>query len=196
MSTQDVPDRPVVGRVIQPPAPGRESAGPPLTELVQEIASVARGMHELFAHARREARYRVQYLRSQVQCDSNGDAAVVLFEVPQGASASLTWLSIDEGGATITPAAPDTTATLWHAIYAGGGGAPTQALRAVKGNLLDCRPNDPTVDAQIPFAYVWGDEKAAPRLVGPEAFIFVVDGATANAQILLRGAVCIEQPSQ
>jgi hypothetical protein len=184
----------VPGRVLTPPAPGAESAGPALVDLVQDLGHTVRVMQSLFMDARRDLRYRYQTVRAQFQCDANGDGAVELFEVPQGAVAALVILAIDSGGAAITPANPDTGANLWHAIYAAGGGSGTAAQVAAKGNLLDCRPNAPTPDAQIPFAYVYGSEQAAPRLQGPEAFYLVVDAAAANSQILARGVVCIEQP--
>lgn len=184
----------VPGRVVRPPAPGAESVGPPLVELVQELRHTAQVMQSLFRHARQDVRYRLQYLRGQFALDGNGDGAAELFEVPQGAVASLGWLALDEGGAAVTPANPTTSANLWHAIFAVGSGTPTAAQAASKGAFLDGRPNAPTPDAQIPFAYVYGSEKAAPRLAGPQAFWLVVDAATANAVITFNGIVCVEQP--
>lgn len=184
----------VPGRVATPPAPGTESIGPPLVDLVAELRHTAQVMQSLFSYARRDVRYRLQHLTGQFQCDGNGDGGVEIFEVPQGAVASLGWLAIDEGADAVTPANPDTNANLWHAIFAVGSGTPTAAQAAAKGGFLDGRPNAPTPDAQIPFAYVYGSEKAAPRLAGPQAFWLVVDAATADSMITFRGIVCVEQP--
>lgn len=192
MSTQDVVSEQVPGRLVTPPAPGTESIGPAMVDLVTEMRSIARMTQALYTDAVRDVRYRYEYVRKQFQCDANGDGAVQIFEVPQGATAALTVLSVDQPG--VTPAAPNTSADLWHAIFGGPGGNPTPAQVNAKGEMLDMRPNAPSPDAQIPFAYLYGDVKAAPRLPGPEAFWFVVDAATASAQILLRGIVCIEQP--
>lgn len=192
MSTHDVADRPVPGTVARPPAPGAESAGPPLVDLVQELRATTAAAMRLFADARRDVQYRFQQIRAQVTLDANGDGAVILYQVPQGASAALTWLAVDE--ASVTPANPDTSANLWHAIYAGPPGSPTAVQVAARGALLDCRPTAPGTDAQIPTSYIWGDQKAAPRLVGPECFWFVIDAGTANAEVFLRGVACVEQP--
>ena len=179
--------------VGRPGAPGSESAGPPLTDLVWEMRRAVEALEGLYRGARLEAQVRYQAFGVQLQLDANGDGAAKLFEVPGGATGYLMHCALDEAG--VTPAAPDTSATLWHAIYASAaGGTPTAAQLAVVGNLLDCTPMSPTVDAQIPFVYLYGAKEAALVLVGPGSFYLVVDAATASRQCFARGGVLVEQP--
>lgn len=166
--------------------------GPELAQMVQLLERTAEGLAALYRMARLEAQYRYQSYNVGFESDSNGDGAVLLFEVPQGATGYLMHCAVDEAG--VTPATPDTRATLWHAIVAAGGGTPTAAQVKQARALLDCSPVVPTIDTQIPFVYLYGDPKAAPCLVGPQAFYLVVDAANPAVQISARGGVYIEQP--
>ncbi len=177
------------GHVRQPPAPGSEVAGPALTELVYELRQYTRGMMELLSRAKTEARIRYITGRAVGQSDANGDAVIMLEQVPQGATGHLVWCAIDLAG--VTPAAPMTAATLWHAIYAASSASRNPVA---VGALLDCSPNDPAVDAQLPHVYSYGDPYTSPTLVGPEAFYVVVDATTAARQIGVRYGLLIEQP--
>lgn len=179
----------VPGRVVTPPAPGAESAGPALVDLVQELRAVSQLAQMYFNRARLAAGEQMYTGVQQEATDANGDAAVRLFEVPQGTTGYLTLATVDEAG--VTPAAPDTSANLWHAIYAGPPGDPTPAQLALVGNMLDAMPNSPVVDAMIPFNYAYGNKETAPTLVGPGTFWFVVDAANATRQIAVRYNVVI-----
>lgn len=182
----------VAAGVRRPPEPGAEVAGPPLTDLVAELRSVAQGMERLYREAIREAQVRTVTQRAPFQTDSNGDGAVDLFQVPQGATGYLTRLVANLGDTT--PAAPVTAATLWHAILGGQAGTETFAQAFRNGTLLAFQPDSPAADAQLPAQYEFGDFRTAPCLVGPQTFIFVVDGATANSQIVCQFTVLIVQP--
>lgn len=180
----------VPGRVRRPPAPGEISAGPALTELVVETRRAAVAIEQLTRAARAEAHVREYQLRGSFNTDANGDGGARLFEVPQGATGYLVWLALDQVG--VSPAGPDTSADLWHALYSGAG-ASAAAVIAV-GNLLDCQPLTPAADAQIPYVYSYGSRESAPTLIGPEAFWIVVDGATASRTHGYRGKVIVLQP--
>lgn len=183
----------VPGRVTQPPAPGAESAGPPLTDLVQELKRAAEGLESLYRQARFEARERVQTVRAQDDTDGNGDALLELLSVPQGATGYLMSLVLELSG--VTPAAPMTSATLWHAIYAASGpGISVSAQVVAQGALLDCSPLTPAADAQLPYVYTYGDRYGAPTLVGPQTFYAVVDAATAARVVSARASILIVQP--
>lgn len=181
----------VDGRVTTPPAPGGDSAGPPLTDLVYELSRTRQALEQLVGRARSDS---IVLLNAGVvggQTDGSGDLALKLAEVPQGATGHLMLAAIDEAG--VTPAAPDTAGTLWHAIYAGPPGSATAAQVIAVGNLMDCQPLTPAADAQIPHAYTYGERWGAPTLRGPQSFWLVIDGATASRQIAVRYAVLIEQ---
>lgn len=182
----------VAGRVERPPAPGTESAGPALTELVVEFRRTTQALEQLTRQARLDAQLRLATGVVTGNTDANGDAALRLFEVPAGATGSLMLLALDEGG--VTPAAPDTAGTLWHAIYAGPQGASSAAQIISIGNMLDCQPLTPAADAQIPYSYTYADRWGAPTLRGPQTFWLVVDGATAARQLAARFAVLLSQP--
>ena len=183
----------VAGQVRQPPAPGEEAAGPALTNLVRELRESVIGLESLYRQALRTARERYYTGVALDQTDSNGDAVIHLFSVPQGATGHLLLAAVDEAG--VTPAAPDTSANLWHAIYAASGpGMERAADVAVVGSLMDCLPTSTTVDAVIPFAYLYGDRYSAPTLVGPQSFYLVIDAATAARQVAVRYGVLVVQP--
>lgn len=186
------PDFEVAGRVARPPAPGSESAGPALADMVGELARTRQALEQLTREARRESRQRYVSGIATIDLDSNGDGAVLLLEVPQGATGHLCWATFDIRGAT--PAAPVTGADLWLAIYAGSGGTLTAAQVAVTGALLDCEPNSVAAAAQLPFRFDYGERWTAPTVVGPTGFVAVVDGATADLQVAVRYGVLLEQP--
>jgi hypothetical protein len=178
-------------RVRQPLGPDPDVAGPALTPIVYELQRVVNGLDVLYSRARMEAQLRPQVGVAQANTDANGDAVLKLFEVPQGATAYLLLCALDQAG--VDPASPQTSATLWHAIYGAGAGVSTTGVVAV-GNLMDARPNAPTPDAQIPFAYVYASRYGAPTLVGPATFYAVIDGAGATRQVAARFVALIEQP--
>lgn len=180
------------GVVRRPAEPASEVAGPPLTELVYQLRRAADGLHSLYARAKQESQVRYYTGRAQGQTDGNGDVAIWLQEVPQGATGYLTICAIDMAG--VTPAAPVTSANLWHAIYAGGGINLTAAQITVVGAMLDCSPDSPVADGQLPFVYRYGDWRCSPTLVGPQSFYVVIDAATAARQIGVRFGMLIEQP--
>lgn len=180
------------GRVQTPPPPGAASAGPALSEMVAELSRTRQALEQLTREARREAQERLHAGTVGGGTDANGDLALKIFEVPQGATGYLTLLAVDEAG--VTAAVPDTSALLWHAIYAGSPGSPTAAQVARVGNMLDCLPQAPGTDAQIPFVYVYADRYASPALVGPGVFWLVVDAAAANVQVAVRFNVLVVQP--
>lgn len=179
------------GRVRTPPAPGEESAGPPLTEMVALLGRTVAGLDALYRQARQEAVKREYHGVASGQTDANGDLAVRLYEVPQGATGKLLYATFDLAG--VTPASPMTAATLWHGIYAAPAGASTLAQVVAVGAMLDCQPDTVAADTQLPFPYHW-DYLAGPGLVGPGAFYAVVDATTAARQLAVRFGVCIEQP--
>jgi hypothetical protein len=164
-----------------------------LTPLVYELRRAAEGLEKLHSQARREAQVRYLPLSAALQTDGNGDGAVKLYEVPGGATAWITWLAVDEGGA-VTLAAPDTRATLWHGIFAGQPGTPSAAQVVAQGSLLDGQPSSVAADAQIPAVYTYGSERAGPCLIGPGSFYFVVDAANANVRLAIRCGVYVETP--
>ncbi len=173
------------------PPPGAEAVGPPLTDLVIEMRRAAQAMEALYRQAKLEALERLQTGVTQGVTDGNGDAVLRIFEVPQACTGYLMLCAVDEAG--VTPATPDTSATLWHAIYAGGAGSPTAAQVTAVGNQLDQIPNSPTVDGQIPFTYIYADRYSAPALVGPGVFYLVIDAATATRQVAARYQVLVVQ---
>lgn len=180
------------GKVRQPPAPGALSAGPALTEMVEQLSRTRQALEQLTREARAEARTRYVSGVATIDLDANGDGAVLLLEVPQGATGHLCWATFDIAGAT--PAAPVTNADLWMGIFAGQGGTLTGAQAARVGSLLACEPNDVAAAAQLPFRFSYGDRWTAPTLVGPLGFVAVVDGATAELQVAVRYGVLLEQP--
>lgn len=187
------PTRDITPGIRRPPAPGSESAGPPVGELIQLLHRNALGLESLYRQAQSEARERCIHGSASFNSDGNGDGTVGLFAVPGGATGYLMHLAIDQEGST--PAAPNSNATLWHAIYAGTGAGITDPTKVVaQGALLDCSPSSPLTDAQIPYVYLYGDRYGAPSLVGPGAFYFVVDGALANRRHSLRFNIVISQP--
>jgi len=186
------PEYDVPASVRVPPAPGEESAGPALTDLVRETRRAATALEALYRQARYEAGERLYPVMVPFATDGNGDAAIKVFEVPQGATGYLMQLALDQAG--VTPAAPNTSASLWHAIYAGPQGTLTQAQVRAVGALLDCSPLTPAADAQIPYVYTYGDRYGAPALVGPGVFWFVVDAATASVQHAIRANLLVVQP--
>ena len=187
------PDYDVPAAVRRPRAPAEEVAGPALTDLVAEFRRANDGMAQLLQRAKMEAIERCYHGRTQFGTDSNGDGCASLFAVPQGATGYLMMLAIDQDG--VTPAAPNTAPTLWHAIYDGSQPDITDPTKIIKvGSLLDCSPLSPAADAQLPYVYTYGDRYGAPTLVGPGVFYFVVDGATASKQHALRYNVVIAQP--
>ena len=62
----------VEGRVLRPPPPGGESAGPPLTDLVVTVRDAVSALEALYHQARYEAMYRIQRGVTQSATDSNG----------------------------------------------------------------------------------------------------------------------------
>lgn len=187
-----VPEVELPAAVRRAPAPGEEAAGPPLTHLVVDLRRAVDALEALYRRARQEAQVRYVTGRAGGQTDANGDAAIFLFEVPQGATGYLVHCALDEDG--VTPANPDTSLNLWHAIYAGSGKDQTRAQVVAVGSLLDCTPQSPGIDTQIPFVYLYGEHYAAPTLVGPQSFYLVIDAATASKQIGVRFGLLIEQP--
>lgn len=185
-------DLPVAGEVPRPPAPGAESAGPALAEMVVELGRTRQALEQLTREARREAALRFISGVATIDLDANGDGAVLLVEVPQGATGHLCWATFDIAGAT--PSNPMTSATLYHGIYAGAGGTLTAAQVTRVGSLLDCRPNEVAADAMLPYSYQYGGQYAGPVLRGPSGFVAVVDAATADLQVAVRYGVLIEQP--
>jgi hypothetical protein len=181
------------GAVARPPAPAGESAGPPLTDLVIEVRRALRAELSLLAQARGEAQAREHLGVASGQLDASGNALLKLFEVPAGATGYLMAAALDEP-AVATAANPDTNANLWHGIFAGGPAARAPADVIGPGSLLDCRPLAPTPDAQIPFVYTYGSERAAPTLVGPGTFYAVIQAATAGRLIVCRWHVYVAQP--
>jgi hypothetical protein len=177
--------------VRKPLGPDEDIAGPALTPLVYELRRVVNGLDILYARARQEAQLRPQIGVAQANTDANGDALLKLFEVPQGATAYLMLCAIDQAG--VDPGSPQTSATMWHAIYGAGAGVSAAGVVAV-GNLMDARPNAPTIDAQIPFAYVYASHYGAPTLIGPATFYVVIDGAGATRQVAARFVALVEQP--
>lgn len=182
----------VPGVVAQPPAPGRESAGPAMTPFEVNAFEAVRALHELLAYAKRDQGERAQTFIATDQTDANGDALLELFSVPAGSQGRLTWCCVDE--ASVTPAAPDTSGNLYLAIYAAASQGITDPaqVRAV-GALLDAMPSSPAADAQIPFAFLYGSPKAAPLLRGPATFYLAIDAAQASRQVAARGVVYVEQ---
>jgi hypothetical protein len=151
-------------------------------------------LEQLYHQARYEAMYRIQRGVAQGATDSStGDALLQLFQVPQGCTGYLMLCALDEAG--VTPAVPDTSATLWHAIYGTGGPASTQAGVVAVGQLFDFQLNAPTRgDAMLPDVYKYAAKEGAPSLVGPGVFWAVIDAATVSRQVAARYAVLVEQP--
>lgn len=179
----------VPGRAMTPPAPGQETIGPALVDLVAELRQVVSLERVLAARAARDAIEDIYTGMVQGATDANGDAALKLFEVPQGAKGYLTLATVDMAG--VTPASPDTNANLWHGIYGSSAADPTAAQADQVGGLLDAMPNSPSVDAMIPFNYAYGNRETAPCIMGPQAFYFVIDAATATRQIAVRFNVVV-----
>lgn len=186
------PDFEVTGRVLTPRAPGEEAAGPALTELVAQLSRTRVALEQLTREARREARQRYVSGIVTIDLDGSGDGAVLLCEVPQGATGHLCWATFDIAGAT--PGNPVTNADLWLGIFAGSGGTLTRAQVVATGALLDCEPRSPLANAQLPFRFSYGERWTAPTLVGPLGFVAVVDAATADLQVAVRYGVLLEQP--
>lgn len=186
---EDIP-----GRALRHPAPGAESVGPALVDFVQELRRTTAGLEALYSQARLEAMYRTQRGVAQGQTDSNGDLVLPLFTVPGGCTGYLMYAAIDEAG--VTPAAPDTNANLWHAIYAAAAPLATRQADVVAvGQLLDFQLTAATAgDAKIPDVYRYSDKVGAPSIHGPLTFYLVVDAATAARQVAVRYAVLVEQP--
>lgn len=201
MSTQDVEQIQVPGNVVRPPAPGSESAGPALADLVAQMGYVTRGMEALVMRASREARNRTELIRAQLALDANAEGAVKLFEVPQGAEACLTWLTVDVQDPAVHPtqgAKRTLGADEWHALYSGGSNTAAQ-FDLARGSLL--MPGWDILEAvMFPFMYPITSMECAPRLKGPEAFWFVkrnsLGGGTpsSNQTLTLRGAAIVYQP--
>jgi hypothetical protein len=172
-------------------APG-PMAGPPLTDLVVELRRTADAMMQLYRQAQFTARERVHRVKASAQLDANGDAAIELFQVPQGSTGYLMILAIEQG--TATPGTPITSATLWHAIFGHTDGGQKSAAQAAAGTLLDCSPITPAADAQIPYVYTYGDRYGSPTLVGPGTFYLVIDASTASEAVHVNGSVLVCQP--
>lgn len=186
----------VRGLVRTPPAPGAESAGPPLSELVIATRQAVQAELALYRQAQLEARRRTYELVAQGQSDANGDVFLALFSVPGGATGHLTRCCVDMAG--VTPAAPVTSANLWLAIVAGSGPgatAPPVANAVQVGSMLHCSPSSPAADAQIPCVLVNAENlESAPTLVGPATFYLQIDATTAARQVAARYVVVVEQP--
>lgn len=182
------------GRVLRPPAPGSDSTGPALTELVVSVRQAVAALQALYSQARAEAMYRIQRGVAQGATDgTTGDALLQLFQVPQGCTGYLMLCALDEAG--VTPAAPDTSGTLWHAIYGTAGPAANQADVVAVGQLFDFQLNAPTRgDAMLPDTYKYASKEGAPSLVGPGVFWAVIDAANTARQVAARYAVLVEQP--
>lgn len=178
--------------VRRPGAPGAESAGPPLTELVHTLSVTNRALESLAAYARLDQRERMQDFTATAQSDGNGDALLELFQVPSGAQGFLTWCAVDMAG--VTPASPVTSATLWLGLYAAASAGITNPAQVVAvGSLLDMSPDSVAADAQIPFTFRYGCHHTCPLLRGPATFYLVVDATTAARQLAARGSVYVEQ---
>lgn len=184
-------------RVKQPPPPGEESAGYPLTPLVTELKAQRQILDKLHARALSEMQCRTAIIRASNNTDAGtGDAVLELYEVPPGYIGYLVHLQVDEAG--VTPAAPDTNANLWLGIYGGEqSGQTTQAQVVAIGALLDALPDRPTAaggfDGQIPATFRYGDYRCAPTLKGGSVFYLVIDAATASRQVYARGTVYLER---
>jgi hypothetical protein len=149
--------------------------------MVAELAASRFALERLALQAKSTAHERLQTGVSSAQLDNNGDAVIHLFSVPQGATGYLMLAAVEE--ATFTPAAPDTSGTLWHAIYeAPGAGMDTQAQVVAQGSLRDFLLSAPTRgDAMIPDVYKYADRYGAPSAVGPNSFYLVIDAAAGVA---------------
>lgn len=178
----------VPGSSSRPPAPGGESAGPPLTMLDFQT-SLERMLERLLERdARQRSGYRYYEAVIPFATDASGNAAVKLFEVPAGALGSLVLVAVDEAG--VTPQSPDTRATLSLELVIGSAGT---TLSASVGELVDCLPQTPGVAAQIPSTFNYGDKETSPRTTGPRAFWLVVQNANASKQCAARIGVCVDR---
>jgi hypothetical protein len=185
----------IPGRTIPAPPPGEEVAGPALAPFLLELRGALRAELELLASARLGSRARTYSGVASGQTDGSGNAVLPLFEVPNGGIGRLVWATIDE--AAVTPATPDTSGSLFHGVWAASAsGITTVAAVVAVGSLLDYRLNAPTRgDALIPDVYSYGSEVAAPTLVGPATFYFVVEAANTAKQVACRWTVVVDQPN-
>lgn len=193
MSATETGMQDVAGRVRIPKPPGAESVGPPITDLVLATEQLRRIADALYAQARGEAQERFYIIDKSGQTDSNGDSAIELFQVPQGATGYLCFAVVDE--AAETPASPDSQAAMWLGIGWGapGGSQLSQVYR--QGGLLDFHPfGDTNYTPQIPTRFMYGDRHCAPALVGPLAFYGLVDGATAARALRWHANILVVQP--
>lgn len=168
------------GRVVTPPQPGEESAGPPLAPLVA-LDDVARRIAEaLGAQAAARARFREVFDSVPFSFDANGDVtvanAVKIWEVPQGNIGYLMRVMIEAGG--FTPAAPYQAAGAWAGIWVGRP-SPNALTGATIGGLVDYAPS--AAGGPIFPALFENESGSAPATHGPDSFYFACEGSATLA---------------
>lgn len=153
------------------PPPGEEVSGPALFELYRKTAHAVEVQNELLRAAipLMDRRIIVEYKTGQT--DANGNADIVIYQVPQGMQFITTRVNVED--ATHTPASPYTNAAGWIALIRGQAFAP--------GCIVDFIPNPPLTNGPILPASITDGATEAGVFRGGEFVTLHVAGAAALA---------------
>lgn len=132
-------DTEVAADVTQPPAPGEESAGPGMFDLVRETRHAQQVAAVLMQEASQMLKRRTVVEKTTAVTDGAGNLDMVLYQVPMGFEIVVTRINLEAIG--FSPAVPFTFATGWVALVAGA--------RFGVGSMIDFLPNPPAASGAI-----------------------------------------------
>ena len=170
--------RDVGSKVLTPPEPGIESAGPSLFHLVQRTHRSIEVQNELLKNAIPLLNKRTIVEYGTGTTDASGNADIVIYQVPAGMQLKITRVNIED--ATHTPATPFTNAAGWLALIRG--------QKFAVGCILDFLPNPGVASgAIIPGIMSDGSDESALLRGGEFITLHVVGtAALANTDIWVR----------
>lgn len=174
-------DRNVPADVYEPPAPGEESAGPAMFDLVKETRRAQEVNRVLLDEASHLLARRRVVERTTGNTDANGLLDLPIYTVPGGFELAVTRYSVEDG--VHTPAVPFTNAAAFLVLFVGRGSWQIGNMGAV----LDFIPNPPAAGGAIIPAVVTDGVDQAGIVRGGETVSLHVNAPTLiNAAIFVR----------
>jgi len=163
----------------RPPYPGTESAGPALYDLVDRTARALEVQSRLLRDAIPLLNRRIMVEYKTGQTDANGNADIVLYQIPAGMQFIVTRVNVEAAG--FNAGTPFSAAGAWIAL--------TRSQTFAVGTTLDFLPNPPNAGATpiLPASISDGATEAGVFRGGEFAVLHIVGTATlANVDIWAR----------
>lgn len=162
--------------VVGPPAPGSESAGPGMFDLVRETKHAQHVASVLMEQASQMLRQRTITEKVTGVTDGAGLLDMVVYQVPMGFEVIVTRLNVEAVG--FTPAVPYTNAAGWLALIEGA--------RFGVGSMIDFIPNPPAASGPILPAVITDGAAAAGYFRGGQIISLHLNAGPATTQVLCR----------